>query len=271
MMDIGVIGLGLIGSSIARAVKKHTGYKVAGYDCSQSVMRSALQDGVVDTAGIDAACACNLVFVCLFPADAVQFILNHKFSHIVCDVCGVKDAVAKELSGKVPGYVGVHPMAGKEMSGYGAGDADLFCNASLIIARDVNTDPDNIRTVEEFACKIGFGKVVITTPEMHDKVIAYTSQLAHVVSSAYVKSNTAMEYVGYSAGSFADLTRVARLDPKMWTELFFMNKENLMDEIENLAEHLQQYKKALAEDDREALAHLLQEGRERKETLDKLK
>ena len=270
MMDIGVIGLGLIGSSIARAVKKHTGYKVAGYDCSQSVMHSALQDGAVDTAGADAACACDLVFVCLFPKDAVEFILSHKFSNIVCDVCGVKGAVAKELSGKVPGYVGVHPMAGKEISGYNAGDSDLFCNASLIITKDENTDQDNIRAVEEFASQIGFGRVVVTTHELHDKVIAYTSQLAHVVSSAYVKSDTALEYIGYSAGSFADLTRVARLDPKMWTELFLMNKENLIAEINTLSGHLQDYKKALAEEDGQTLFRLLQEGRERKENLDKL-
>ena len=111
---------------------------------------------------------------------------------------------------------------------------------------------------------------MVTTPELHDKVIAYTSQLAHVVSNAYVKSGTALEYVGYSAGSFADLTRVARLNPKMWTELFFMNKENLIAEIDNLSEHLQEYKKALAEDDREALARLLQEGRDRKELLDRM-
>lgn len=270
MMEIGVAGLGLIGSSIARAVKKHTNYKVAGHDCNQSVMRSALLDGVVDTAGADAVCACDLVFVCLFPEDAVDFILNHRFAHVVCDVCGVKAEVAKELSGKVAGYVGVHPMAGKEISGYHAGDADLFCNASLIITKDENTDPANVRTVEDFACKIGFGRVVVATPEMHDKVIAYTSQLAHVASSAYVKSETALEYMGYSAGSFADLTRVARLDPEMWTELFFMNKENLIAEIDNLAEHLGQYRKALAGDDRETLKSLLQEGRDRKELLDRM-
>jgi prephenate dehydrogenase len=270
MMDVGIIGLGLIGSSIARAVKKHTDLRVAGYDLSHSVMRSALLDGAVDAAGMDEACACDLVFVCLFPSDAVEFILNHKFSHIVCDVCGVKGAVAKELSGKVPGYVGVHPMAGKEISGYQAGDADLFRKASLIITQDENTDPENIRAVEDFARKIGFSRVVVTTHELHDKVIAYTSQLAHVVSSAYVKSGTAMEYVGYSAGSFADMTRVARLDPKMWTELFFMNKEHLTAEIDSLIGHLTEYKKALQEDDGEAMARLLQEGRERKESLDRM-
>ncbi len=270
-MDIGVIGLGLIGSSIARAAKRHTGYRVAGYDVDESVMRAALADGTVDEAGVDASCACDLVFVCLFPGDAVEFILAHKFPHIVCDVCGVKGAVAKELSGKVPGYVGTHPMAGKEVSGYAAGDADLFCNASFIITKDENTDPENIRTVEEFACGIGFARVVVTTHAQHDKVIAYTSQLAHVASSAYVKSDTAAEYVGYSAGSFADMTRVARLDPKMWTELFFMNKEHLIAEIDSLTGHLMEYKKALEEDDWEGMNRLLKEGRERKDNLDKLK
>ncbi len=270
-MQIGVVGLGLIGSSFARAVKKYTNHRVAGHDCNPEILDAALADKVIDTADVEQACASELVFVCLFPEAAVDFILGHSFSHIVCDVCGVKGYVAGRLSGRVPGYVGVHPMAGREVSGYFSGDADLFMGASLIITADEHTDQANVRAIHEFAPHIGFGRVVVTTPQKHDRVIAYTSQLAHVVSSAYIKSDTATEYVGFSAGSFADMTRVARLDPQMWAQLFLENAGNLAEEIDKLIGHLEDYKKAVAGGDRAELLRLLQEGRDRKELMDRLK
>ncbi len=269
-MDIGIIGLGLIGSSIARAIKKHTEYTVAGFDIDPDVTAGALSDGTLDAAGEQEACGCGIVFVCLYPGDAVRFIEGHAFPHIVCDVCGVKRFLSDRLSDKVAGYVGVHPMAGREVSGYAAGSADLFRGASLIVTKDEYTEAENIEEICALAGKIGFGRIVLTDPEAHDRVIAYTSQLAHVVSSAYVKSDTAKEYLGYSAGSFADLTRVARLDPKMWTELFLENKENLAHEIKSMIERLQQYQKALEEENAGELARLLEEGREQKELLDEM-
>lgn len=269
-MQIGVIGLGLIGSSFARAVKQYTNLRVAGYDRDPDIMEAALRDKAVDAADEQQACASDLVFVCLFPEAAVEFILSHTFPHIVCDVCGVKRYVAQQLSG-IPGYVGVHPMAGREVSGYHAGDADLFRGASLIITADENTDKANVQKIQEFAPGIGFGQVVVTTPEKHDRVIAYTSQLAHVVSSAYVKSDTAPDYLGFSAGSFADMTRVARLDPQMWAQLFLENPANLSAEIEKLIGHLLEYKKAIDKGDRGELLRLLGEGRDRKDLLDRLR
>ena len=269
-MDIGIIGLGLIGSSIARAIKKHTDYMVAGFDIKPDVMTVALSDGTLDAVGEQEACGCGIVFVCLYPGDAVRFIEAHAFPHIVCDVCGVKRFLSDRLSGKVKGYVGLHPMAGREVSGYAAGSADLFLGASLIIAKDKYTEAENIEEISALAEKIGFGRIVLTDPARHDRVIAYTSQLAHVVSSAYVKSDTAKEYSGYSAGSFTDLTRVARLDPGMWTELFLMNKENLSGEITSIIERLQQYQKALEQENAGELARLLKEGRDQKMLLDEM-
>lgn len=269
-MNIGIVGLGLIGSSIARAIKKYTEYTVAGFDIDQDVTAAALSDGTLDAAGEQEACGCGIVFVCLYPADAVRFIEGHAFPHIVCDVCGVKRFLSDRLSDKVKGYVGLHPMAGREVSGFAAGSADLFRGASLIIAKDEYTDPENIEEIRALAETIGFGRIVLTDPAQHDRVIAYTSQLAHVVSSAYVKSDTAKEYFGYSAGSFADLTRVARLNPGMWTELFMMNRENLLGEIKTIIERLQQYQKALEMENTDELARLLKEGRSRKELLDEM-
>ena len=270
MMDIGIVGLGLIGSSFARAAKKNTTLSVAGWDSDPDVLSAALKDGTVDAAGEAAACACGIVLVCLFPKDAVRFIEGHAFPHIVCDVCGVKRFLAERLSDKVDGYVGLHPMAGREFSGYASGSAELFDGASLIVAGDENTKETYIEEVCAFAKAIGFGRIVKTDPKTHDRVIAYTSQLAHVVSNAYVKSPTAPEYAGFSAGSFADLTRVARLDPTMWTELFLENSENLAGEIENLMEHLACYRDALKNGDGEAIDRLLKDGRDRKVMLDGL-
>lgn len=270
-MQIGIIGLGLIGSSIARAVKQYTNHQVAGYDCNREIFDTALKDKSVDIADEQQACASDLVFVCLFPEAAVDFIKSHTFPHIVCDVCGVKGYVSGQLSGLVPGYVGVHPMAGREVSGYHAGNANLFAGASLIVTADKHTSRANVQTIQEFAPEIGFARVVVTTPEKHDRVIAYTSQLAHIVSSSYIKSDTAPEYTGFSAGSFADMTRVARLDPQMWAQLFLENGENLSAEIEKLIRHLAEYKKAIDEADREELIRLLGEGRDMKELLDRLK
>ncbi|MEI6100403.1 MAG: prephenate dehydrogenase, partial [Eubacteriales bacterium] len=245
--------------------------KVAGFDIDQPVLNTALEQGVVDSGNAEDVCASDVVFVCLFPEAAVEFISSHTFSHIVCDVCGVKGFVSEQLSGRVPGYVGVHPMAGREISGYYAGDADLFLGASLIITADGNTNKEYVQRIKEFAPAIGFERVVVTTPEKHDRIIAYTSQLAHVVSSSYVKSDTAMDYVGFSAGSFSDLTRVARLDPQMWAQLFLENSKNLSEEIDTLVGHLLEYKKAIAEGNRQELLLLLSQGRERKDLLDKLK
>jgi prephenate dehydrogenase len=251
-------------------VKKYTDHTVAGWDIDPNVLSAALADKAVDVAGEEAASGCGIVLVCLFPGDAVRFIEDHEFPHIVCDVCGVKSFLADRLSGKVGGYVGLHPMAGREVSGYGAGSADLFRGASLIVAKDGHTKDAHIGEIRALAEKIGFGRIIETDPKTHDRVIAYTSQLAHVVSSAYVKSAAAGEYVGYSAGSFADLTRVARLDPKMWTELFLENKENLAAEIDNLMEHLAQYRDALKAEDAKVLSRLLGEGRDKKDMLDGL-
>ena len=120
-----------------------------------------------------------------------------------------------------------------------------------------------------FFRELGFARVVMTTPENHDHVISYTSQLAHVVSSAYVKSPEAMQHHGFSAGSFKDMTRVARLNPKMWTELFMLNRDPLMNELDALIAHLNEYRDALMKADDEKLCSLLQEGAERKEIVDR--
>lgn len=273
-MDISIIGLGLIGGSFARAIKKYTKHKVFGYDTNQTSIEMAKADGSIDAQASHIQLAkMDMVIVCLHPRSAIDFLLNNadrfKKGCIVADSCGVKESIinacADVLYKKGINFIGAHPMAGRERFGYEASLSDLFLNASMILTPIENTDERAIETFEKLCRDIGFGKVVKTTPQHHDKVIAYTSQLAHVVSNAYVKSPMLFNRNGYSAGSFLDLTRVARLDENMWTELFLYNKEALLCEIDIIIESIKKYREAIADNNEEELRNLLKDGRILKE------
>lgn len=162
-------------------------------------------------------------------------------------------------------YVGIHPMAGKEFGGYNNSCADLFQKANFIIAPFENSRPADIDLLTNLAKEIGAGKIVVTTPEDHDKMIAYTSQLAHIVSSAYVKSPELDLECGFSGGSFQDMTRIATMNEKMWTDLFMQNRENLMYELDILIENLTKYNTALKNSDSDEMLRLIAEGRQLKE------
>ena len=268
-MKIAVVGLGLIGGSFCRAIKKYTDYSCAGLDCNLEVIKAALNDNVIDE-GMEpeALCDKDLVIICLYPDETVSFIKEHaelfKEGSIVIDVCGVKEAITENIPGVLEKrgvtFIGTHPMAGREFSGYENSQADLFKNASFIITPFSNTQAEKVRVIESFACQIGFCDIVVTTPQLHDRIIAFTSQLAHVVSNAYVKSPTLKDKNGFSAGSFGDLSRVAQLNEKMWSSLFLLNRDNLLYEIENIIEQLGKYKKAIEEEDEKELQRLLKEG-----------
>ena len=189
------------------------------------------------------------------------------------DCCGIKEYVCQELmpfardNGFV--FVGAHPMAGIERSGFENSNHSMFNNASMILTPPKGVSIELLETLKKFWGAIGFTNLEITTPENHDRIIAYTSQLAHVVSSAYIKSPTAMDHYGFSAGSYKDMTRVARLNEKMWTELFMENKENLLNEINTMLVSLTQFRDAMAADDSARLCELLKDGRERKAEADR--
>ncbi len=274
---IGIIGLGLIGGSMAKALKKYTEHEVYGYDIDDSVVQSALDAGSIDrNIGAEELFACNLLFLGLYPRQAVEFVRKNIESFrpgsIVIDLCGVKQYLIENLSGICADhqitYIGGHPMAGKERWGFSSADADLFHNASMIITPDARVPQELLGKLEELFIEIGFGCTTVTTPKAHDSMIAFTSQLAHVVSSAYIKSPRARQHEGFSAGSYKDLTRVAKLNPQMWTELFLENRDCLLDEIDTIQEHLQEYRDAIAASDDRRLYELLEEGRKIKEALD---
>ncbi len=273
-MTIVVIGLGLIGGSLAKAFSLCDKYVVSGLDSDSETMAMALDEGAISHRATEKDLAyADVIIVSLHPQATIDVIREMwpQFNEhaILLDTCGVKGKIYEELSDVLkqngPTFIGAHPMAGRELFGFEHSLATLFDGASLLLTGTDVADEKVIETIKILAKDIGFSQVIQTTPEIHDRIIAYTSQLAHVVSSAYIKSPTMLEEAGFSAGSFRDMTRVAKLDEKMWSELFLMNQAALISEIDELMIHLQDLRKAIFDGDRLSLESLLATGRERKE------
>jgi len=272
-MTVGIVGLGLIGGSMAKSIKSRTLHTVFGVDLDQETMLFAKLCGAVDgTLEHEKLSECDLILVALRPGAAVKWMQEHygmiASSAVVIDLCGIKRAVTQPLLAMAEAagftYIGGHPMAGKERGGFVNSTDSLYVGASMILTPVQKTDIGLLETLKAFFTDLGFAGVTITTPEEHDRIIAYTSQLAHVVSNAYVRSPEALRRRGFSAGSFRDMTRVARLDEDMWTELMMDNRDFVVKELDILLEHLQEYRLALENEDADAFRALLKEGRERK-------
>ncbi len=273
-MNIAVVGLGLIGGSICKALKANTFYHIMGIDNDQSVIKKALDAGAIDEEiTVDRLSEVNLTIVALYPETIVKFIEENagrfRAGSIVMDTCGIKGYIVRNcapvLEKKDVVFIGTHPMAGTEHSGFDYATADLFNGASFIITPTENTPQIAIDLVSTLGACMNFGKVVISTPEQHDANIAYTSQLCHLVSNAYVKSPSLFRADGFSAGSFLDLTRVAYLNEKMWSSLFMCNKEALLFEVNNILKVITEYRDAMENNDIDTLRELLKAGRELKE------
>lgn len=277
-MKIGIIGLGLIGGSLAKTLLKHTDHTVLGMDMSLRVMQKAkLLQATHDELTEDNLGQCDMLIIATWPGGAVEYVRSHaeviKKGATVIDVCGVKRAICEPLwqIAEEHGFlfVGGHPMAGVEHSGLEYATDTMFDRASMILTPPPCTDIQTLERLKKFFLGLGFGQVVITTAEEHDKVIAYTSQLPHVVASAYVRSPLMLGHHGFSAGSFRDMSRVASVDENLWTELFQQNREPLLRELDGLIDRLTQYRDALRDGDGEGLRGLLREGRERKAETEK--
>lgn len=273
-MNIAVIGLGLIGGSFCKAIKKNTFHHVFGIDNNKETIKKALECGAIDEEiNVERLNEANLTIICLYPEAIVDFVKanaeHFKKGSIVIDSCGVKEYIVNEctpvLDEKGVIFVGTHPMAGREFSGFDYSMDDLFDGASFIITPSDNTPEIAVDLLQTLAGSIKFGKAVVSTPKKHDEVIAYTSQLAHVVSNAYVKSPVMLNYDGFSAGSFQDLTRVAKLNEYMWSSLFMCNKEALLRELDCILNSITEYRDALIANDKERLISILRDGRVLKE------
>ena len=272
-MIIGIVGLGLIGGSMAKSIKARTAHTVYGIARSEETLMMARMCGAIDAPLTDETLPqCDLILIAIRPGAAIEWIRRHaeliSKSAVVVDMCGVKrvvvDGIAPIAEQYGFAYIGGHPMAGKERGGFTSATEDLYVGASMILTPDRRTDMQLLEMLKAFFLDIGFASLTFSTPEEHDRIIAYTSQLAHIVSSAYVKSPEAQRRRGFSAGSFRDMTRVARLDEDMWTELFLDDADYLTKEVGELIHHLTEYQEALQTRDAEKLHALLKEGREKK-------
>ena len=272
-MKIGVVGLGLIGGSLARALTESGKHEVFGLDRNRSSLLAAkMVEAISGELTAENIGEMDMIFIALYPQATVEFVESYaskiKKDAIVADCGGVKRPICTpceklaEENGFI--FIGAHPMAGTQFSGFNASRGNLFKNATMIITPKENTDIRILEKLRNALNDAGFGAINFTSPEEHDKVIAFTSQLPHIISNAYVKSHTAVKQKGFSAGSYRDLTRVSKLNEKMWTELFFENKDNLCAEIDFLVERLSEYSAALKADDKEGLIALLKEGTDSK-------
>ncbi len=276
-MKITAVGLGLIGGSMCKAIKKHTNHTVYGIDINKETIAMALSQNAIDKETTELGLA-DLTIVSLYPTDAIDYITENadkfKEGSIVIDTCGIKKEIVDRVTPVLDKYgvtfIGAHPMAGREFSGFEYSLDNLFDEASFIITPSQSVPQAKLNLLEDFAYSIHFKKVVFASPEEHDQIIAFTSQLAHIVSNAYIKSPTHQKQLGFSAGSFQDLTRVAKLNEVMWTPLFMLNKEPLCFEIDFIIDRLTEYRDALVKEDSERLKELLKEGRILKEQTKKL-
>ncbi len=274
-MNIVIVGLGLIGGSIAKALTQYTDHRVYAFNRTRQVLDDALDSGAIHgIADRHTLAAADVIYLCLYPEADIRFVEEYGDSFrpgcIVTDACGIKNAICPSLVALSKKFnfvfVGGHPMAGKERSGFYVSEAALFRGASYILV-PCEADEASVETVRSLAMEMGFGGTVCTTMENHDQMIAFTSQLPHLLACAYVLSPRCREHRGFSAGSYRDVSRVARINAEMWTELFFDNQEALIRETDTLMDHLQQLRNALAENDRETVHSLLEQGRRIKEEL----
>ena len=271
-----VVGLGLIGGSMAKALKEYVGCKVLGYDIDEDVMQKALLTGAVD-GWLDEESLGNVDFtvVVLYPGDTIKYIKDNapyfKKGSVVIDCCGIKRTICRAVeavsleNGFI--FVGAHPMAGTEQFGFDNSFPEMFVGASLVVTPYSWTTPETLDFISDMAKRLRFGRTQISTPEKHDRLISYTSQLAHVVSCAYVGSPSAPDFRGFSAGSFQDMTRVAKLNENMWSEIFIDNKDFLTHEVDSLVQRLNEINDAIKSEDFETLRGYLREARILKEKI----
>lgn len=269
MKKIAVVGLGIIGGSICGALTS-AGYTVDGYNRSDAAIEYALQKGYI-RAKAERLSDYDVVFIAVPPTATIELLRNGEFKNgaLVADICGVKSVVEAAVYERERNYryVGLHPMAGKETSGITSASPNLFKNANLIITRSDKTSEADVAEIKEYAKAMRFGKIIECTAKEHDQKIALTSQLAHLVSNAYVKSEQVRHCDGFTGGSFQDMTRIAGVDENMWTELYMRNREYIVSELDGLIQHLAEYRDAIASGDESKLSEALKAGRLIRETI----
>lgn len=275
-MTVGIVGLGLIGGSFAKAYHE-AGVTVLASNRTEETLKFAMLSGAVDGELTEENIGyCDLVIIAVFP-EAAEAFLKRMAPHIgkkpiVIDACGTKRKICSmcfpiaEEYGFT--YLGGHPMAGTHKSGFKYARANLYHNAPMVIVPPSFDDIELLDRVKTLLAPVGFGSISVTTAEKHDELIAFTSQMPHIISNAYIKSPTAEKHKGFSAGSYKDLTRVAWLNPKLWAELFLENRDCVLSELDFFINALEQYRDAVKNNDFDTLERLLDDGKRRKEEVD---
>ena len=275
-MNVGILGLGLIGGSAAKAYNA-AGHTVLAFDPDEAILSFAAISGAIqETLTRENISKCSLILLAAYPQACIRW-LEENAAHVspaalVLDLGGIKEEICRRCFPLAHEhgftFVGGHPMAGSHFSGFKYSRADLFQGAPMVLVPPVLDDMALLDRVKQALVPCGFGSFSATTAQDHDRVIAFTSQMPHILSNAFVKSPTTVRHRGFSAGSYKDLTRVAWLNPQMWAELFLENRDNLLFELDTYLENIAAYREALADGDREALTRLLQQGRDRKQEVD---
>lgn len=275
-MKVGILGLGLIGGSLARAYAK-AGHTVYVCDRDEQMLTFAQLSGVVHgKLNPETIPDCNLILLAVYAEGSAQW-LEQNASNIcpetlVMDCCGIKQQICQVgfSFAKTFGFtfIGGHPMAGSHYSGFKYSRSNLFQGAPMVLVPPCFDNPLLLQRAVDALAPCGFGSFSVTTAQKHDELIAFTSQMPHIVSNAFIKSPTALSHKGFSAGSYKDLTRVAWLNPQMWAELFLSNKDNILKELSGYIDSLEQYRKAIENSDYDTLVYLLDEGKKRKEEVD---
>lgn len=272
-MKVGILGLGLIGGSLARTYSK-AGHTVLASDQDESILSFAQLSGVVS--GTLDPSDCDLILLAINTGSSIAWLKENAAriakSALVIDCCGIKEEICRVgfSLAKEHGFtfMGGHPMAGSHFSGFKYSRSNLFQGAPMVLVPDRFDDPELLERAKIALAPCNFGTFSVTTAQEHDRLIAFTSQMPHIVSNAYIKSPTALTHRGFSAGSYKDLTRVAWLNPQMWAELFMSNKTNILSELDTYIDSLMAYRDAISENNYETLVALLDEGRKRKEEVD---
>ncbi len=270
-MKIFIVGLGLIGASYAQRLHQKN-HQVYGYDKAESVRKKALMQGVIKDDTIELITSSDIVILALYPQANIDFVKTYKHlftkDQIITDVSGVKTGMVEPIEAMLDGhgqYVSHHPMAGSEKPGFEARNPALFEHANMIIIETSSTSKKSIEGLKTLAHDLGFKKTIITTPQMHDALIAYTSQLPHTLAIALINANTHKESFNFAANSYKDLTRIASINAAMWSELFISNKTALSQEMAKMIHELQTIKHHIDQADADGLKHYMSQAKERRD------
>ena len=275
-MTVGILGLGLIGGSLARAYAKD-GHTVLACEQDNDMLSFAQLAGAVnDELGKDNVSDCDLILLAIYPGGSAAWLEENghliRKDALVMDCCGTKTEICSRCFPIAEKYgftfIGGHPMAGSHNSGFKYSRSNLFQGAPMVLVPGRFDDMQLLQLAKDMLAPCKFGSFSVTTAAEHDRVIAFTSQMPHIVSNAYIKSPTALSHKGFSAGSYKDLTRVAWLNPQMWAELFMDNRENILYELDYYIDSLKAYRDAVSAGDMDSLVQLLNEGKKRKEQVD---